>query len=238
MTSPSSKYGPWLVSLLLHFILLLIFSFYTIKPKFVTHWYQIEPYDPLTQWEEPPIIKKESRTVTKEEEGSSLPQTIRTKTALQKSKVSAQILEQENISQPVAGEAAEATELSTKPIPKAIPPVLNNPLDYGLLKGMMGGGSSSGTGTINVSFSKGKGKVGFDFPQDYRHSLGAPGTVTVRFKVDQYGKPIMSTVDAIEQSSPRYFVEARKILEMYRDKFHMIGEPQSGIECELTFIFQ
>jgi len=27
-------------------------------------------------------------------------------------------------------------------------------------------------------------------------------------------------------------------LEMYRDKFHIIGEPQPGIECELTFIFQ
>ncbi len=238
MTLPSGKYSPWLISIILHGILLLIFSFYYIKPQVAIHWYQIEPYDPLTQWEETPVIKDQARESIKEEEVSPLPQISNKVIAPQKSEVPPQTLEQETIPQPLAGEVIEAPELSTQPVPKTTAPVVNNPLAYGFLKGLTGGDKSSAAGTVNVSFGKGKGRVRFDFPQDYRHSLGAPGTVTVRFKVDQNGRPIMSTVDAIEQSGPRYFAEARKILEMYRDKFHIIGEPQPGIECELTFIFQ
>jgi len=237
MTLPSGKYSPWIISILLHCILLLIFSFYIIKPQVITHWYQIEPYDPLTQWEETPVIKNQTRSSIKEE-GSSLPRISKKAITPQKTEVPPQAIEQKNIPQPVPGEVIEAPELSTQPVPKSTSPVVNNPLAYSFLKGLTEGGSGTGTGTVNVSFGKGKGRVRFDFPQDYRHSLGAPGTVTIRFKVDQYGKPILSTVDAIEQSGPRYFVEARKILEMYRDKFHIIGEPQPGIECELTFIFQ
>ena len=238
MTLPSGKYSPWIISILLHCILLLILSFYIIKPQVITHWYQIEPYDPLIQWEETSVIKDQARSSIKEEEGSSLMQISKKAIAPPKNEFPPQALEQKNIPQPVPGEVIEAPELSTQPVPKSTLPIVNNPLAYSFLKELSDGGSSNGTGTVNVSFGKGKGRVRFDFPQDYRHSLGAPGTVTVRFKVDQYGKPIMSTVDAIEQSGPRYFVEARKILEMYRDKFHIIGEPQPGIECELTFIFQ
>ena len=51
----------------------LIFSFYYIKPQVAIHWYQIEPYDPLTQWEETPVIKDQARESIKEEV-SPLPQ--------------------------------------------------------------------------------------------------------------------------------------------------------------------
>ncbi|MBP9006826.1 MAG: hypothetical protein KBG06_03130, partial [Candidatus Syntrophosphaera sp.] len=67
MTLPSGKYSPWLISIILHGILLLIFSFYYIKPQVAIHWYQIEPYDPLTQWEETPVIKDQARESIKEE---------------------------------------------------------------------------------------------------------------------------------------------------------------------------
>jgi hypothetical protein len=223
------------ISLLVHVALLAVLAIFVIKPAATQRWYEIEFSDPAPSLET--ILPSEREGAPEQAVGVQPSDPVaRATEKRQEAQSPAMPVAVAPAPKPQVSEFIETPAVAIKPREAAKPAVGTNPLSRDILRGIPGSSQSS-AGATNVTFGQGGGKVRFSFPGDYKHSLGAPGSVTLRFRVDSFGKPVMSSLEAVEQTGPRYFTEARRILEKYRDRFSFLGNPEPGLECVITINF-
>lgn len=221
------------LSLLLHALLLVFLAMYVIKPMLAPRWYEFELA--------PPELLPNALDTTPgpgaaqpQPQGTTLKPTI---SKPEQPKAQPSQPEKPTVSTPQTQPPARSELLETPAVastPPAKPAALpNNPLNP--LRGIptnRPGGAVSG-GSVNYSLSG--GGVRFQLPEGYKHDLGAAGRVIITFKLDQNARPVLSSVESTEQTGPRYFDAAKKML---RDgKFSYTGSPSPGVEYTLTVNF-
>ena len=230
ITLPRANYRPLAISLLLHALLLVLLSIYVIKPMLAPRWYEFDLAPPE-------VAMDEASTFPGAVSAGTRANTGRAASARQKQQTKA------SQPQPAAVRSAETSStasdlLETPALTEArstAPAVLpRNPLDP--LRGIPTGlGNSGGRPGGSLSYSLSGGQVSFLLPIGYKHDLGATGSATLKFRLDQYARPIPGSIEAMEQSGPRFFEEGKKVLQ--QGKFSFTGAPVSGAEYTITFNF-
>ncbi|HRT59602.1 MAG TPA: hypothetical protein P5170_01590 [Candidatus Syntrophosphaera sp.] len=221
------------LSLLIHALLLVMLTMYIIKPMQAPRWYEFELAPPELHPDavvttpgpgaSQPLIQTETGKPTTTKPNQTKPQT---------SQPEKPAVASEQPQTPARSELLETPAITTT-IPAKPTALPNNPLNP--LRGIPTNrpGSTAPGGSVN--YSLGGGGVRFQLPDDYKHNLGAAGRVVITFRLDQNARPIMSSVESSEQSGPRYFDAAKKMLQ--DGKFSYTGSPNPGREYSLTINF-
>ncbi len=232
ITFRKDKYQTIAISLLVHALLLVLLTMYVIKPMVAPRWYEFDLATPETDIDEAITDSGPGALQTQAQASPASP--VQTKTA----------------NKPQVSQPEKAVVKSTEPIPQsselletpamvtnretASASLPNNPLNplRGIPTGRSGNQGLPG-GTVNYSLTG--GRVSFQLPAGYKHSLGAAGSATLKFRLDKNARPIESSIESMEQSGPRYFDEAKKVLQQGR--FSFTGSPNSNAEYTITFNF-
>lgn len=229
----AGNYRSLAVSLLLHALLLVLLTMFVIRPMLTPRWYEFE----LT----PPELLPAEVTTTPGP-GALQPQTQASPVkpaATQSAKPKTQTVQPEKpavttpqAQPPARGELLEtpAVAATTLPKPVSIPSNPLNPL-RGIPTGRPGGATPGGS--VNYSLSGGGAR--FQQPAGYKHDLGAAGRVILTFRLDQNARPVLSSIESMEQSGPRFFEAAKKLLQA--GKFSFTGSPNPNTEYTITIDF-
>lgn len=231
------------VSLLLHAILLVLLTMYVIKPMVAPGWYEIELSPPATLDNQVAINSGPGAMQPLPQAATAQPSKAAESKAAAKPQPSQPAKTELTSKEPAPVKSDLLETPIVAPSKETSPkPQLNNPLNP--LRGIPGvsGGRPGGTnlpggaalpgGTVNYSLTG--GKVSFQLPDGYKHSLGA-GSVTVKFKLDKYARPVPGSIESMEQSSTRFYEEAVKILQ--QGSFKHTGSPNPGAVYSITINF-
>ncbi|NLN85816.1 MAG: hypothetical protein GX135_06925 [Candidatus Cloacimonetes bacterium] len=227
----SGRYQSLVISLGLHALLLIFMIFYVIRPMVAPRWHEIMLGDPLTEFE--PVSDDIGPGAIQ-----PVPQGIQTQAQPEKAKTSttAKTSPAEKSNSKAIPQTTGQSDLIDLPQPKdgqtkAQASLPTNPLNP--LKGIpFGKPNTSPGGRLNYSISGGSVKF---TPNKNTHNLGEPGKAIITFRLDNNARLIPISIDAGENSGPRFFDEAKRILEQGR--FEFTGTPNPGAEYTITITF-
>ncbi|MCB5247818.1 MAG: hypothetical protein LHW57_07335 [Candidatus Cloacimonetes bacterium] len=221
------------VSLLLHALLLVLFSMFVIKPVLMPRWYEFELAPP--EMADAEVIEETGpeALVPGSQASPAPPATTQAPPAKTQSSQPEPATLKSAETPPADSELLETPALAVKPETPLVR-IPNNPLNP--LRGIPAGrpGSRELQGGA-VDYSVTGGRVRFQLPEGYKHDFGAAGRVVLKFRLDQYARPVQSSIESMEQTGPRYFEEAKQIL--LQGRFSFTSAPESGREYVLTLNF-
>ncbi len=227
---PRLNYRPLAISLLLHALLLVLLSLYVIKPMLAPRWYEFDLAPPEVAMDEASTFPGAVSAGTRANTGRAASARERRQTKASQP-------------QPAAVKGAETSPATSELLEtpalggaRSTPPadLPHNPLNP--LRGIpTGRGNSGGRPVGSLNYSLSGGQVSFLLPTGYKHDLGATGSATLKFRLDQYARPVPGSIEAMEQSGPRFFEEGKKVLQ--QGKFSFTGVPAEGAEYTITFNF-
>lgn len=225
------KYKPLALSLLFHLLILAVMAFYAIPQMLNPKWYEIS-FGEFTR-ETLPLPEDYTVQPNLGESAQVVHAPVLENTA--KEMPPTRINEESQApAHPGTSEILETPIPSNTAAPARIYTPGNNPLAKAALRGMITG-ASSGTGDGSVGISVQGGKVHFSLPTGYKHNLGTGGSVTLRFQVDKYARPIPGTIISDQQTEGRLIEAAKKVL--LDGTLSFLGEPNPGVTCIITIEF-
>lgn len=219
------------ISLGVHALLLIFMAFYVIRPMVTTRWHEIMIGPPSTDFVE-----------ASDEIGPGAAQPVPQGSPAQPQTQKAKSTQTPQAASPEKAEV-KATPQSTHPsdlidLPdvregesKTQAAIPTNPLNP--LKGIpFGKPKPSPGGRVNYSISG--GSVRF-VPRQQTHKLGESGRAVITFRLDRNAGLVRYSIDAGENSGPRFFDEAKRILE--EGRFEFIGTPKPDALYTITITF-
>jgi hypothetical protein len=220
------------ISLILHMAIMGILTLFILEPEPSLHWYEIEFRDPLAQNEVEKIagIGRENLSPPANERSAAKGVIPGIAAPEQETKPGSDTDQSNVISAP--SELIETPRLGEEEEQPGQVDLGDNALAQGALRGVIGGDDPEGA---SISYKVTGGRVRFTLPADYKHSLGASGSVTLQFKLDEYARPITNSIVPLQQSGPRFFQAAKKALQ--DGSFSFIGAPEPGVTCQITMEF-
>lgn len=222
------------ISLGVHALLLIFMAFYVIPPMVATRWHEIIIGPPATDFVE-----------TSDEIGPGAAQPVPQGSPVQPQTQKAKSTQTPKTASPEKSEVKttpQSTHSSDLVDPIDLPDVREgqsktqaaiptNPLNP--LKGIPFGKTQPSPGG-RVNYSIFGGSVRF-VPRQQTHKLGESGRAVITFRLDRNAGLVRYSIDAGENSGPRFFDEAKRILE--EGRFEYIGTPNPNALYTITITF-
>lgn len=231
MTSIPGNYVSIGLSLVIHLVLLGILAFVMMEPQPGLHWYEVEYRDPLVPEEAEEISEITNEPVPEPEAAAAKGVIPETQPPRQETRGSSETAQ--NQLNPAASDLIETPGLWQDEEQPGQVDLGDNPVARGALRGVIGPDDAAEGSSINYKVTG--GRVRFSLPADYKHELGASGSVTLQFKLDEFARPIQSSIVPLQQTGPRFYQAARKAL--LDGTFSFIGAPEPGVSCQITLEF-
>ncbi len=219
------------ISLGVHALLLIFMAFYVIRPMVAQRWHEIMIGPPPTDFVAPSDEIGPGAAQPEAQGSPAQPQTQQATSAPSPKSSPAEKADVKATPQTTQSsdliELPEVKEGQSK-TQAAIP---TNPLNP--LRGIpLGKPNPNPGGRVNYSLSS--GSVRFT-PSRNTHNLGESGKAVITFRLDNHARLIPISIDAGENSGPRFYDEAKRILEQGR--FEFTGTPQPGALYTITITF-
>ncbi len=226
----NGSYRSLALSLLLHALLLVLLTMFVIKPMLEQRWYELELRPPNLPEKE---LSADSQPGTPQPQvGSAQAASNQPAEPKPQAPPAAKTAPKQNPepAPPAKSELLETPAIAAPtPKPAALPSNPLNPLRN------IPSRPGSAPARQNVQYSLSGGRVSFQIPQDYKHGLGAAGSVRVKFRLNQSAGLVPGSLESMEQTGPLYFEEAKKILQ--RGRFSFTGSPDPNAEYTMTLEF-